>query len=334
MKMKLGLEITEQEYRALEYPSYSLFSGIAKQNAGAMNGVRADISDHDAIVIGSIADSKVTELQDPEGLVVIDKKPSGKPLKVIKALCDMDELPDEENPISIKNKDIIDDLCKEEDYYKSKSAEDKVKALKKYNKYVKALREHGNNVIIASSYQYQIATDLANEIFLRYPFVKTSNVMGQVKLLGQVYNEDVKIMLDFIFIDHNRKIVIPFDLKTGYAKHYEFFESGYLGWNYYIQASLYREVLIQNLKGHADLHDYTVDNFRFLYCGRQDKLPLIYKVTDKQHVAGFEGFTYKGIDFPGIEALVEDFKYYKARPNAVYRKGYDSPEVVFDDSYL
>lgn len=334
MSIELGLKLTEPEYRELDYPSYSLLSGIAKQHATAVNGIKADISDHDAIVIGQITDARVTDGGDPDNLVVIDKKPAGKPLNIIKALCDRNDLVDEDNPVGIKNKDIIDELCKEEKYYDSKSPEDKVKVLKKYNKYVKALRKYGNGAIIASNYQYQQAVDLSNEIFLRYSFVKGPNILGQVKLLGEVNGETLKIMLDFIFIDHKRKIIMPFDLKTGFAKHYEFFEKGYLGWNYYLQASLYREILKQNIVGHPDLHDYKVDNFRFLYCGRQDKLPLIYKVTDRQHEAGFTGFNYHGMEFQGINELIEDFKWYKARPNAVYKKGYDSPEVVFDDSYL
>ena len=333
-KVELGLDITEKEYRALNLPSYSLFSGIAKQNASAVNGIRADISDHDAIIIGSIVDSRVTDGGDPDGLVLIDKKPAGKALNVIKDLCARTDLIDENNPIGMKNVDIVDDICKAHDYYKSKNGKGRIDALKKYNKYVKTFRKHGSDAMIASNYQYQQAVDLSNELFLRYPFLRSKNVLGQVKLTGEVFGEEVKIMLDFIHINHTKKIIMPFDLKTGYGKHFEFFEGGYLGWNYYIQSSLYKEVLRQNIAAHPELHDYTVDNFRFMYCSRQDKLPIIYKVTDKQHDAGFTGFTYKGIPFQGIEELVEDFRYYKQRPNAVYKKGYDSLEVVFDDSYL
>lgn len=333
-KIKLGLDISESEYRALDYPSYSLLSGIAKQNAGAVNGIKPDISDMDAIVIGSITDSRVTEGCDPDNLVVINKKPSGKALKAIKALCERDDLIDEDNPVSVKNKKIIDGICKDLEYYDNKNAEGKVSALKKYNKYVKALRTHGSNALIASDYQYKQALELANALFLRYGFLKSSDIMPQVKLLGEVYGEKVKIMLDFVYFSHSDKRIVPFDLKTGYAKHHEFFESGYLGWNYYIQGSLYRKVLEDHIKTHPQLKEYTVDPFRFMYCGRQDKLPLIYRVTEKQHHAGFTGFEYKGMRFQGIEELMEEFKYYKKRPNAVYKKGYEDPEVIFDDSYL
>jgi hypothetical protein len=335
-EITIGYDISEKEYRALPYPSYSLFSSIAKYGPEAMFGVKEDISDLDGIIIGSIADSKVTEHKDPDGLVVIDKKPSNKALKAIKKLCERDDLVDTKNILSVKNKAIVSEVCKEVDYYKTKDADGHVTALKKYKKYANALYSANGDTLFASKYQYDTATYLTKAIFSKYGFLKAQkdNIVGQSKFVGKIDGMDVKCMLDFILIDHARKLIVPFDLKTGIGEHHTFFETGYLGWGYYIQASLYRELLIQEIAKHPELSDYTVDNFRFLFCGRQDFLPVIYKVTDKQHKAGFDGFEHKGTYYPGIHELIADYEYYLSRPNSRYRRGYDQKEVIFDDSYL
>jgi hypothetical protein len=160
------------------------------------------------------------------------------------------------------------------------------------------------------------------------------NIIGQIKLVTKVFGIDIKGMLDFVYISHKKKTVVPFDLKTGYRSYIDFFKTGYLGWNYYIQASLYKMLLQQVLSTHPILKDYKVDNFRFMYCGREDKLPAIFKVTDKQHEAGLSGFTFNAEKYEGVAELAQEYAYYKQRPNNRYKMGYDAVEIAFDDSYL
>jgi hypothetical protein len=338
-KINLGIPLNEQEYRALPQPSYSLLSSIAKYGPDALYGERQDISDLDGIIIGTVVDSQVTEHRDPDGLTVIEKKPSNKALDVIKALCKREDLVDSSNVLGAANKTIVSQLCDEYSYYTNKNAEGRLAALKKYNKYANALYKDNcssGSAMFVSSYQYHISKEITKKIFSRYEFLKRDkeNILGQVKLIGMINGIEVKCMLDFIYMDHQRKRIIPFDLKTGIGAYHDFFNTGYLGWGYYIQASLYRELLKQEVAKHPVLHEYEVDNFRFLYCGRQDLLPVIYKVTDKQHAAGFNGFKHQGSYHPGIYELIEDYKYYTSRPNSRYRRGYDEKEVIFDDSYL
>lgn len=335
VKIEVGLQISETDYRNLPYPSYSLLSNLRKHGADAMYGKKEDISDLDGIIIGSIADSLVTEFKDPANLVLIDKKPAAKALNVIKQLSNRMDLVDSNNIVSAKNHVMINQACLKEDYYAKKTGKEQAKAIRKYGKYANAINKYGNSALIASNYQYQIAKDIASMIFSKYGFVKhKENIVGQVKLVGNVNGVDIKGMLDFIYISHKRKTVVPFDLKTGYGTYFNFFTNGYLGWNYYIQASLYRELLIQALSTHPILKDYAVDNFRFMYCGREDKLPVIFKVTDKQHEAGLHGFYFQQERYEGVHELIKHYEHYRAKPNNRYRFGYDASEISMDDSYL
>lgn len=332
MVLELGLQISEKEYRALPYPSYSLLSSLSKNGPQAVYGEKIDISDADAIVIGSIVDAIVTEGGPPANMVIVDKKPSNKALEIIKALAARDDLADP-MLLSVKNQVMIKEECDKVEYYKSSNTAARIKHLKNYQKYAKAVQKHGDDAMIVSSYQFHEASELAKNIFARFPFLKGDNIIGQVKIMGEINDVELKGMLDFIHIDHEKKEITPFDLKTGRGAHYEFFEGGFLNWNYYIQASVYREILQQYIKT-TELADYKIKNFRFLFCGRKDRLPIIYRVTDKWHEAGFKGFTYEGKYYPGVNELIEDLIYYLEHPNALYRKGFDKSEIDFDDSLL
>ena len=327
----IGLDINEKDYRSLPYPSYSLLSGLSKNGPLSMYGTKLDISDLDSIIIGSIVDSLVTDGKVPDNMVIIDKKPSNKALAIIKSLADRKDLKDP-YLLSVKNEKQIKEECDALEYYKTSNIKDRVGYLKKYNKYVKAIVEHGEDAMIVSSYQYNEALALTNALFTKFPFLTESNIIPQVKIIGEVNGIKIKGMLDFIVIDHENKNIIPYDLKTGMGVHNNFFENGFINWGYYIQSSLYKELLTQHIRAyHVEYNDYTIDNFRFMYCGRKDRLPIIYRVTDKWHLAGLQGFKLENKKFTGVYELLEEFDYYQKNPNALYRKGYDNGEIDFED---
>lgn len=328
---QLGLEISEKEYRGLDYPSYSLLSAISKVGPLALYGVKEDISDLDSIIIGKITDSLVTEGVDPEGMTIVDKKPSNKALKVIKDLCSRDDLPNKGSVLVVKNLKEIKEACDAADYYSSSSDLKRLDYLKKYNKYTKALATYGEDIFIVSNYQYSTGVRLTNTIKSKFPFVTGDDIVAQVQLVGEINGISLKGMLDFIHIDDINKTITPYDLKTGIGNHYSFFETGYLNWNYFIQASLYKELLIKSIIG-TKYEDYKILSFKFLYCGRSDFLPIIYTVTDKWHEAGLKGFTYENKEYKGVYELIKEFEYYKQHPNSFYKKGFNEKEILFDDS--
>lgn len=327
--IELGLNISEKEYRQLDHPSYSLLSGISKSGSHAMYGKRQDISELDSIIIGSLVDSMLTDGGLPANLIIVDRKPTGKPLEIIKNLSIRTDLVDKEL-LSSKNISIIEEELNNLEYYKDSSLNIRLSKLRRYKKYAKVLENPTD--MVASSYHVMEAKTLVSYIELRYAHLFEENTIMQVKLIGEYKGCKLKCMLDFVIIDHVNKIVKPYDLKTGIGPHYNFFEKGFLGWNYYLQASLYRHILEQKVK---ELYPgYTVDVFRFLYCGRKDKLPIVFTTSDKWHKAGFTGFKYQGVEYPGIDELLDDFLYYEEHPNSLYRRGYGEKEVLFEDNFL
>lgn len=324
--LKIGLDISEKEYRELPYPSYSTLSNIKDNGRKALSGIKEDISEIDPIIIGSIVDKVITEDRYPENMVIINKKPSGKPLKIIKSLVERNDLIDPINVLSAKNKDIILQELDNEEYYKTSTDKMRLSKLTAYKIYANSLKD--KDAYIVSSYQYNEADKIINALLLKYPWLKTkrANIIPQVKLIGKINGTEVKGMLDFVYIDEENNRIVPFDLKTGMKAHNNFFQGGYLDYNYYIQASMYSELLAQNINTHK------IDNFRFMYCGRADLLPIIYEVNDESLQLGMTGFKYDNKYYPGVHELLDEYNYYIEYPNGKYNYGYDQDIVEIDVS--
>ena len=89
-KYKFGIQISEDEYRKLRHPSYSLLSDIKKDGPFAVSRPRADISLNEPIIIGKMVDSYITEGKPPsDNLYIIDKIPTDKALSICQDLMQL-----------------------------------------------------------------------------------------------------------------------------------------------------------------------------------------------------------------------------------------------------
>lgn len=320
----IGLDITEKEYRALKYPSYSLLSSMQKVGRDAIYGERQDLSDLDGIIIGTLVDAYLSDGVFPSNIVTITKKPSGNALKAIKGVAArVGELVDKDDVLSPSNNAILLDEMDKNSYRPKSPSSQRLHALRNYRDYANTLVSTEDPLIV-SVYQMNIANDLISQIQTRFPWVNVEHedYYPQVKLTGEVDGVEFKGMLDFIMVDKVNKLIYPYDIKTGSKEHYRFLETSYLQWNYYIQAGLYKELLMQNAPP-----GYKVMDFRFVYCSRKDFLPIVYRVNEDRNREAWQGFTHNGIVYPGIHELITEYKYYKANPKAMYKYGYETGEV-------
>ena len=82
---KIGLDISEENYRDLPYPSYSLLSDIAKNGGEIVNGRRnEDVNEMDGVMVGKLVDNLLTENKYPDNFYVVKKIPTGKAKDVLK----------------------------------------------------------------------------------------------------------------------------------------------------------------------------------------------------------------------------------------------------------
>lgn len=317
----IGLfNISELEYRDLPYPSYSLLSDIRKNGVNVIDGTRnLDINELDGVMVGKLVDNLLTEDKLPDNFYVVKKKPTAKAKMIIKSLAKLHYLlPNKDIIFSEENKDIILKLCNAAGYYmpkKNDTTQKRLDGLINYQDYFDILVKAPQNSFIISDYLYYESKQVVKVLKEEFPWLDNPRegieIIPQIKLLGEVNGIKIKGMLDFIIIDNINKTITPYDLKTGSYPAKDFIEKGYLGWNYYIQASLYKILLSNEIAKHPIYKDYKVQEFSFMYCSRMDKSTSTTVVNNDMHLECLEGFEFDGNYYTGLNELLTIYSDYK-----------------------
>ena len=134
----------------------------------------------------------------------------------------------------------------------------------------------------------------------------SSEIYRKFKLTFQFNGRNFGCEIDEFEICHDEKKIYLYDYKTAsFIDGFVF--QGYLKFNYYIQASLYRYGLIEWAKEHYP--GYEVDNMSFKVMDSSNYLdPLLFKTTNKHYENGFSGFYVGSRHYKGIVQLIEELE--------------------------
>jgi len=109
----------------------------------------------------------------------------------------------------------------------------------------------------------------------------------------------------FIIIDHKKRTIQVYDLKCVWSVE-GFVTEYYLYRRAYIQAYVYKEAA-KELKERLDLDGYEVLNPKFIVCDSIGYYnPLLYELDNKDMLNAYNGFSYKGIEYPGVGTIIKD----------------------------
>jgi hypothetical protein len=337
-----NLKIPEQQYRDLEIPSYSMLSSIDKQGLDVVGGVKQSFN----LKYGSLVDMMCFEphLVDDTFYKGVSAKP---PTTNVKNICDVilsgigekkeGQIAEGVTPLGRrKEKKITGNL---KDYVKEiVDAAAKLKVYKTYseektiNSVVSAGAEYFKDKIkcrgkILIKPEMWLACSHTAATLITHPYTAkyfTHGVPGieiiyQYKFDTVVHGRRCKGMLDCLVVNHNLKIIIPVDLKTGEAPCKDF-PMLYTMHKYHIQGALYREALIAITNNDFELMDYKVKEFEFVYISKLNpNKPMRFLVSEDMHTAAMNGFTDRyGYTHRGVLDLLDDYYYSVQNNNAEY----------------
>lgn len=313
------LNITESEYRGLKLPSYSLLKRIDDSGPKALMFDKK--LDSEAIDFGSLVDCRLLSPQEFDNKFFIDatEKPTGQLLELADHVLeklggDLDNIDsgDIEGFSSELNlfgsiKDIDKRIAKFDtdlfwNYLAAKRA-----AIGKTVFTPDILEESNEAVMVLKTHP--------NTAHL---FNKSKNIedFDQLALVSNINGVDVKILVDKVRIDHDNQTITPYDLKTMDFRS-QFFKSNFIKFKYYLQGSLYKEVLFNWIKEELQL-GYTLEDFKFIVYSRPDKHPSIWNMGIEWHYKGLNGFdNIFGDHEKGIYELLDDYMFYKDNPDVV-----------------
>jgi hypothetical protein len=131
-------------------------------------------------------------------------------------------------------------------------------------------------------------------------------VLDQLQIEG--YDIDglpLKSMLDKVIIDHDAKIIKPYDLKCTWSVE-NFYEEYYLYRRAYIQAYLYYNAMLKLSRDpESEYYGYLVEHLQFIVCDSTNYYqPLIYTLEISDMEDAYNGFTHKGRTYPGVKDII------------------------------
>jgi hypothetical protein len=136
-------------------------------------------------------------------------------------------------------------------------------------------------------------------------------VINQMAVEGYTIDgHKFKSLLDKVVIDHDKKIIQPYDLKCTWSVE-NFYEKYYLYRRAYIQAFLYYRAMLLLVHDKASpCHGYHVEYLKFIVCDSTNYYqPLIYKLDDDDMNDAYKGFIHKGRTYPGVGDLITALKW-------------------------
>ena len=324
-----NLKISEQDYRDLELPSYSMLASISKQGIDVVKGEKVGFD----FKFGSLVDCLCFEPHKVDDIFYAGSSPK-PPTKNVKDICDIllsdiDAKPGQtqiqesalgRRKVAKITTDLIDyktqiiSAAASLGVYKNYTEEKLMESVSVGQEYFKDRLECRGKILIKPE-MWAIANAAAitlqsHRFTGKYFNHKTAGIqiLYQYKFDTKVNGRRVKGMLDCLIINHNAKVIIPVDLKTGEeaAQH---FPQLLLGYRYYIQGALYREALKSIVDLDFDLTGYVVNPFEFVYLSKMNiNKPLIFVMPEELHDAALNGFVDRyGNDHRGVWELIEDY---------------------------
>lgn len=159
-----------------------------------------------------------------------------------------------------------------------------------------------HKTILEHEFTFEIFDEGSRELLFQVPIFTTLDANKK--------EYKVKALADVISIDHENKIIYPYDFKFLEKYSASGFPRRFLEMYYYIQAGLYTHCIKQWAK--ENYPDYNVLHYRFIVISDKNiHLPIKFD-TYPMITKSFVGFEYEGKHYPGIYQLLEDLDWHKA----------------------
>lgn len=328
-----GLKLDFEGYKQLEAVNYSTLKKINELGAKALikqnedkkgTALRKGNLVEDLLLFPEIIDDKyyintLTDIPTASSLILADKTAELLLEKGISTL-DVDEISLEAEE-SI-HRDIILTARNISNLWSKQSDETVLSKINKsFWKYV-SLKMWETKLEIVTIEEWekanQLVTILKSHRFTKDLFIHNSDI-EVLKQFPYIYETKIKnkkvklkILVDYMLVDHKNKLVYVFDLKTGSPNATQFLTNFY-SFKYYLQGGIYFKGIETLIK--KEFKDYTIHNnsFTFIYISTKElnPYPLNWVMSENSISKAWKGFDKNGYHTKGINELLSEYVFYK-----------------------
>lgn len=261
--------ITEEEYRNLPHISYSTISKFISHGPKSLKETTKQVKS--SLSLGSLFDTLLTDSEHfTDKYFIGNTTLTETHLNLIKKYSEI--------YIEDKSTETLSTFLADENYYPNYKVETRLKYFfhsEDVIKYLEAL-SFNKNLIYCTQQQLSLIKYKV-ELLKTHPFTKSyfNNDSCELVFQAKIISDDLmaKCMFDLLIIDHAHSIIVPIDFKFMEDSARNFMRS-YERFNYYIQDTLYSEILNYELIAH-DLN-YEVLDFTFIVLSSVDDIILQY----------------------------------------------------------
>lgn len=289
---EISWQVTEPEYRADPALSYSTLSRYEREGFNNLDKLFERI-ESPSLVFGSAVDTLITgseeEFNEHFMVAQLDNSLSDTLVLITKKLfdtwsegyTDIRDIPDEALISSIQD-------IPWNNHWLPKTRAKKIK--EDCAAYYKLLYLSEGKTIL-STYVYQDVLNTVDRLksadSTRFYFEKDNIFDDNIERLYQLkfkatFNDvDYRCMSDLLVVIHDKKLVVPVDLKTSYKPEWDFYKS-FTEWRYDIQARLYWRIIRYNMDQDPYFKDFKLADYRFIVANKKTLTPLVWLFESTQ----------------------------------------------------
>lgn len=135
------------------------------------------------------------------------------------------------------------------------------------------------------------------------PWDNSIERLYQLKFRADLNGVGYRCMMDECIVLHDKKLIIPVDLKTSCSCEEKNFYFNFLQWHYQLQARLYSRILRANLDQDEYFKDFKILNYRFIFCHKDSCSPLVWEFEETHNKGTLYLGRHKQIGLPDPEDL-------------------------------
>lgn len=290
----ISWQVTEPEYRADPALSYSTLSRFEREGFNNLDKLFERV-ESPSLVFGSAVDTLITgseeEFNQQFMVAQLENPPSDTLVTITKKLfdtwkdgyTDIRDIPD--NVIISTIQDIPWN-----NHWLPKTRAKKIK--EDCDAYYKLLYLSEGKTIL-NTYVYQDVLNTVDKLrsanSTRFYFEKDNafddNIerLYQLKFKATFNGVDYRCMSDLLVAIHDKKLVVPVDLKTSYKPEWDFYKS-FIEWRYDIQGRLYWRIIRHNMDQDPYFKDFKLADYRFIVANKKTLTPLVWLFGNTQKI--------------------------------------------------
>lgn len=289
----ISWQVPESTYRADNALSYSILARYEREGFNNLDKLFERV-ESPSLTFGSIVDTLITgseeEFNNLFMVAQLDTNLSDTQIQITKETFKMFQI-EYSNLENIPDDELLSWVLNDIQWNNHWLPKTRVKKIKEdCAGYYKLLYLAGDRTIIDSmTYAKAMETvdALKSSDATRYYFEKDNifddNIerLYQLKFKASFNNVDYRVMSDLLVCIHDKKIVVPVDLKTSSKPEWDFYKS-FLEWHYDLQARLYWQVIRANMDRDPYFKDFKLANYRFIVVNKKTLTPLVWEFEGTQ----------------------------------------------------